>query len=156
MAQKGSTQPMRNVGTKVGSDFSKLHFIVQKQHDKVVDWCQKRDRDVPTKRYMTTLYCDFSALDTVQNTVLVSALVLNEDSNRCGRTISDQSTAPNFILQPADNFLPERDRKPNQAAAREATMAGKIKPASCCTTVPFPATRSTLAIRSRSLPSIIP
>ena len=60
-------------------------------------WCQKRDRDVPTKRYMTTLYCDFSARDTVQNTVLASALVLNEDSNRCGRVNRAISKAPELF-----------------------------------------------------------
>ena len=46
---------------------------------------QKRDRDVSTKRYITMLYCDFPAVDTVENTVTASALVLNEDSNRYGR-----------------------------------------------------------------------
>lgn len=45
-------------------------------------WCQKRDRDVFVKRDMTTLYCDFSALDTVKNTVSAPALVLHRDSNR--------------------------------------------------------------------------
>ena len=37
---------MQNVGTKVGSDFQELHFIVQKQHDKVVDWCPEEDSNL--------------------------------------------------------------------------------------------------------------
>lgn len=119
-------------------------------------WCQKRDRDVSPKRYITMLYCDFSNFDTVENTVLALALVLNEDSNRCGRSISDQSATPKFILRPADNFLPENGEKPNQAAPNEAAMAGAISAASCCTTAPLPTNRSTLAIRRRSSPSIMP
>ena len=109
-----------------------------------------------TKRYVAMLYCDFSIFDTVENTVLASALVLDEDSNRCGRSISDQSATPKFILRPADNFLPESGEKPNQAAANDAAMAGAISPASCCSTALLPATRSTLAIRRRSSPSIMP
>lgn len=72
------------------------------------EWCQKRDRDVSTKRYITMHYYDFSAFDTVENTVLASALVLVEDSNRCGRSVSNRSATPEFILRPADNFLPWR------------------------------------------------
>lgn len=51
-------------------------------------WCQKRDRDLSIKRYITVFYCDFSAFNTVENTVLASASVLDEDSNRCGRSVT--------------------------------------------------------------------
>lgn len=117
---------------------------------------RKRDRDVSIKRYITTLYRDFSIFDTVENTVLATALVLDEDSNRCGHSISDQSATPKFILRPADDFPPESGEKPNQAAAKDAAMAGTISPASCCSTALLPATRSTLAIRRRSSPSNMP
>ena len=109
-----------------------------------------------TKRYIAMLYSDFSIFDTVENTVMAPALVLDEDSNRCGRSVSIQSATPKFILRPTDNFLPENGEKPNQAAAKEAVMAGAISAASCCTTAPLPATKSTLAIRRRSSPSIMP
>ncbi|MBP6434989.1 MAG: hypothetical protein KA292_10045 [Sphingorhabdus sp.] len=119
-------------------------------------WCQKRDRDVSITRYITMLYCDFSIFDTVENTVLAPALVLDEDSNRCGHSISDQSATPKFILRPADDFPPESGEKPNQAAANDVTVEGAISPSSCCSTALLPATRSTLAIRRRSSPSIMP
>jgi len=47
-------------------------------------WCQKRDRDVSINRYIAMFYRDFSNFDTVENTVMAPALVLNKDSNRCG------------------------------------------------------------------------
>lgn len=58
------------------------------------NWCQKRDRDVSTKRGFTTLYCGFLARDTVENTVSASALVLNEDSNHCGHLLGQSNVTP--------------------------------------------------------------
>jgi len=118
-------------------------------------WCQKRDRDVSIKRYIAMFYRDFSKFDTVENTVIALALVLNEDSNRCGRFVSIRSATPEIILRPADNFQPESGEKPNQAAANDAAMGGVISPASCRSTAFLPATRSTLEIRRRSSPTIM-
>jgi hypothetical protein len=77
---------------------------MQKQHNKTMEWCQKRDRNVSTKRGFTTLYCDFFALDTVQNTVSASALVLNEDSNRCGQSALAQIPTAIFICHRSTIF----------------------------------------------------
>ena len=151
--EKRRDDPARSKGQFPCISAGLIHFLGCSEKNK---WCQKRDRDVSPKRYITMLYCDFSNFDTVENTVLALALVLNEDSNRCGRSISDQSATPKFILRPADNFLPENGEKPNQAAPNEAAMAGAISAASCCTTAPLPTNRSTLAIRRRSSPSIMP
>jgi len=144
-------------GKQCGSAFFRKPTLSCKNNTiKRLTGAQKRDRDVSIKRYITTLYCDFSIFDTVENTVLATALVLDGDSSRCGHSISDQSATPKFILRPADDFPPESGEKPNQAAANDVTAEGAISPSSCCSTALLPATRSTLAIRRRSSPSIMP
>lgn len=61
-------------------------------------WSQKKDRDMPINLYITMIYRGFKARDTVENTVLASALVLNEDSNRCGQASQCTSMPPELFL----------------------------------------------------------